>query len=195
MAETLADRLVAEYRDRLDEALIITISSDFSLDEEDSARSVLTALADEATSVQQQQLQEPQAAVKGNGNARFLERTQLTQPGLSYTDDDRSTTTSTTLSTTDDEEVERAFRDWSLRESGEYTSDGEEIDILPSASLKRNDGSAATTTPTSKGYDSPVNASDPISFLKTLFPKRQRLELDLMLQDHENDVEVRAFCF
>ena len=74
--------------------------------------------------------------------------------------------------TTDEEEVERAFRDWSLQERDtKSTSSNEEED-------------------SKDVFSSTINATDPISFLKSLFPRRDRVELDLAFQDSSESIEV-----
>lgn len=113
---------------------------------------------------------------------------------------------------TDDEAVERAFREWTLAEeedqreqatppapptdgassgsqqSGHSTNDVERPSQLRRTSSRpqpRLGGSAAQDTST----------DDPITFLKNLFPKRERIEIQLALEDADVDVEVRDALF
>ena len=81
------------------------------------------------------------------------------------------TSSSNSTGTTDEEEVERAFRDWAIQEKEDDSSSS------------NDDNLKDTLTDT-------MNTIDPISFLKSLFPKRDRIELDLAFQDAQEDIEV-----
>ena len=101
-------------------------------------------------------------ALADNAGASTSQMTLDTNP----VDDSGSSVSGSTLAT-DDDQVERAFQDWT---TSQHDDDRSSQSSAPDVSLDRE--------------------SDPISFLKGLFPRRERIELDLALQDAGLDVEV-----
>ena len=185
------DALLAEYASRLDSSLILAIAAEIdpsSPESEQEARTTLAALAEAAADqgdahdyVQQQQ-QPPSSAQSGvnshpaanlriddtDGTSSIEDKSVDTAPSTATT----ATTDGTSPASTDEEAVEKAFREWSL---------GEEEDPHNFDTKKDYSNGAPSFA---------LLASDPISFLKTLFPKRERIELQLALEDAGQDVEV-----
>ena len=109
---------------------------------------------------------------------------------------------------TDDEAVERAFREWTLAEE----EDEQEAAPSTSSSANATTSSGAGAGQSSDDAERPsqlrrtssrppprvgrsnsqtASTDDPITFLKNLFPKRERIEIQLALEDAGDDVEVR----
>jgi hypothetical protein len=109
---------------------------------------------------------------------------------------------------TDDEAVERAFREWTLAEEEhqqeEASSATSPVDATTFSSqapghssddaerpsqLRRT--SSRPTPRVGSSISQTASTDDPITFLKNLFPKRERIEIQLALEDAGEDVEVR----
>ena len=107
---------------------------------------------------------------------------------------------------TDDEAVERAFREWTLaeeedkqEEASSATAPAEAGASSPEPGHSSDDvGRPSQLRRTSSRPPPRVGGStaqtaitdDPITFLKNLFPKRERIEIQLALEDAGDDVEV-----
>lgn len=197
----ISDALLAEYASRLDSSLILAIAAEIdptSQASKDEARSTLTALADAASDLGdahdyvQPASNSATLPQQSNGNGHHADLRIDDTDGTSSIEDKSVDTAPSTVTTTtatssvtgqtsppsvDEDAVDRAFKEWTLGE--------------------QDDGD-----PHSPGYpkqpfvgspDFVHMASDAISFLKTLFPKRERIELQLALEDAGQDIEV-GFC-
>lgn len=190
----IADGLLAEYASRLDSSLILAIAAEIdptSKDSEQEARATLSALADAASDqgdahdyvqppASGSQQQHPANGHLANlrtddtdGTSSIEEKSVDTAPSTTTTATS-DITDGTSPASTDEEAVERAFREWSL---------GEHEDLQDDSDPKKD---YSNGTPTFAQL-----ARDPIAFLRTLFPKRERIELQLALEDAGEDVEVR----
>lgn len=161
---TLSERLLDEFSPRLDSALVLAIAAD----------------ADSATGDRDQHEADARATLQALADATSEESYPPPDIASAHQDDvseDTATTeTASTLTstTTDDEAVERAFQEWSTEDS-QLDDDTAHKDL--NAIYTEN--------------DDVNNASlDPISFLKNLFPKRERIELQVAYSDAEDDIQV-----
>lgn len=159
----LSERLLADFSPRLDSALVLAIAADAAHgdgDQESAEANARVTLQALADAVDD----EPYS------NATIL------KPVLDMSDNEtESATEATSIATTatDDEAVERAFQAWTIEDS-RLDDDAEPKDL----NATFESGWSATAD------------LDPISFLKNLFPKRERIELQVAFSDANDDVEV-----
>lgn len=181
---SLGERLLPVYEHRLDSSLILAICSEYDDDDhedpaqssnaEQQARSTLDALSEAAAATTTTLDEEAASASQAwdNADASSTTMTSVSDAAAGSTKDQTSSAAATTDE--DEHDVERAFRDWTLQDDARAITDSNDHGIVHQSY---------------QDYDA---LSDPISFLKNLFPKRQRVELDLALQDAHGDVEVRG---
>jgi hypothetical protein len=167
---TLSERLLQEFSPKLDSALIMAIAADVDEADHDggmAARSTLLALA-EATG--DDNYSQSSSTTLINNNDAEMDR---------FSENASTATTETTTATTDEEAVERAFEAWTVEES--QMDDQREKEL----SLPLLDSNS----------DMEVSQQDPVSFLKNLFPKRDRIEIQVALDDVGQDVEVSVYRY
>jgi hypothetical protein len=160
---TLSERLLDEFSPRLDSALVLAIAAD----------------ADSAGGGDRDQ-HEADARATLQALADATSEESYNPPDVPsaqdevMSEDTATTESASTLTTTDDEAVERAFQEWSTEDS-QLDDDAAHKDL----NLIYTEN------------DSMNNASlDPISFLKNLFPKRERIELQVAYSDADYDIQV-----
>lgn len=164
---SLSERLLSEFSPKLDSALILAIAADANNggdDHQEQHEADARATLQALADATSEETYNPLDNI-GNDAA-------AAQDALSATTDTASTLTSTTTSTTDDEEaVERAFQAWSIEDS-QLDDEESHKDLIV---FSQTDASL-----------------DPISFLKNLFPKRERIELQVAFEDAGEDIQVSS---
>lgn len=161
---TLSERLLAEFSSKLDSALILAIAADAKDDNDHQDQKEADARAT------LQALAD--ATTEDTYSAPYNSALQDSLSDSTATLDTASTLTSTT---TDDEAIERAFQEWSIEES--QLDDDKEGHKDLNAIYTDSDASHTASL-------------DPISFLKSLFPKRQHIELQVAYSDAEDDIQT-----
>lgn len=158
---TLSERLLSEFSPRLDSALVLAIAADAGDGDQDEADTRATL----------------QALADATSESSYDEVPTRSIVDINDNDDtsESTNTEATSLSTanTDDEAVERAFQAWTIEDS--------QLDEETQKDLSADFTSQSSATV----------SLDPISFLKNLFPKRERIELQVAFSDAGEDVEVR----
>jgi len=162
---SLSERLLSEFSPRLDSALVLAIAADAdnaSGDHQDQSEADARATLQALADATSEESYNPPYVPSAQQDA-MSEDTATTETA--------STLTSTT---TDDEAVERAFQEWSTEDSQLEDDDAhKDLNVMYT------------------GNDNLNNISlDPISFLKNLFPKRERIELQVAYSDADEDIQV-----